>query len=151
MPGTFASAIATIISYFMINLYEQNFNIVSFFLIFIIGQVFIVIVLKNTTKKDPSYVVVDELLGIFITFILFFYFFDQYSHFKYSIADIKYYIIGFALFRFFDILKPYPIFLIDKESKYGSYNKQAFFIIMDDIMAGSISAYVMHVIFKYIF
>lgn len=151
MPGTFASAIATIISYFMINLYEQNFNIVSFFLIFIIAQAFIVIVLKNTNKKDPSYVVIDELLGILITFILFFYFFDQYSHFKYSISDIRYYIIGFFLFRFFDILKPYPISLIDKESKSGSYNKQAFLIIMDDVTAGTISAYTMYIIFKYIF
>lgn len=150
MPGTFASAFATIISYFALNLYDQNFNIISFFTILLLGHLTIVIILKKTHRKDPSYVVIDELLGIYITFIVFFYFSDQICHFEYSTSNKYYYITGFVLFRLFDILKPFPISVIDKSSKFGSYQKQAFLIIMDDIVAGIISALCMILVLYWI-
>jgi phosphatidylglycerophosphatase A len=39
-------------------------------------------------------------------------------------------IIGFVIFRFFDILKPFPINIIDKKIKNG------FGVIFDDLLAG---------------
>ena len=41
-----------------------------------------------------------------------------------------YYLISFILFRFFDIVKPFPVSYFDKN------HKNFFGIIMDDIMAG---------------
>lgn len=149
MPGTFASVFATIISYFMLNVYGQNCNIISFFAILLLGQFSIVVLLKKIHKKDPAYIVIDELLGIYITFIVFFYFCDQICHFKYSNSYKYYYITGFILFRIFDICKPFPISVIDKESKFGSYQKQALFIIMDDIVAGIFSALCGALIFSF--
>ena len=39
-------------------------------------------------------------------------------------------IVSFLAFRFFDILKPFPINLIDKKMKNG------FGVVLDDIVAG---------------
>ena len=41
-----------------------------------------------------------------------------------------YYLLSFIFFRFFDIVKPFPVSYFDKE------HKNFFGIIMDDIMAG---------------
>mgnify|MGYP001235750763 FL=1 len=40
------------------------------------------------------------------------------------------FLILFVLFRFFDILKPFPINLVDKKIKNG------FGIVLDDVIAG---------------
>ena len=39
-------------------------------------------------------------------------------------------LIGFVLFRFFDIFKPFPIYLVDKNMK------NSFGVMFDDILAG---------------
>ncbi len=48
-------------------------------------------------KKDPGCVIIDELFGQWLA-LLFFYG-----------LPIWYLIVGFGLFRFFDILKPWPV------------------------------------------
>jgi phosphatidylglycerophosphatase A len=47
-------------------------------------------------------------------------------------------LIGFILFRFFDIVKPWPIKLLDKHVKGG------FGIMVDDIFAGFASLLCLH-------
>ena len=89
---------------------------------FVLSLYLINIYKKFIDKIDPPEVVIDEFLGIFIIF-LFFEYFNNLSF--YSIL-----ILGFILFRFFDILKPFPINWIDKNIK------NSFGIIMDDIVAG---------------
>ncbi len=59
----------------------------------------IVINLSGYEGEDPSYIVIDELAGIFCTMA---------GH-QISILPL---IIGFCLFRLFDIVKPYPISLL---------------------------------------
>lgn len=72
---------------------------------------------KIMEKEDPSSVVIDEVAGIFVTLFL---------------VPISWTIIvsGFILFRIFDIIKPFPVGLIDKKIKGGAG------IVLDDIMAG---------------
>ena len=72
---------------------------------------------KILKREDPSEVVIDEAAGIFVTMFLI----------PVSWSGI---IAGFILFRFFDILKPFPIRLIDRRIKGGAG------IVLDDIMAG---------------
>jgi len=67
--------------------------------------------------NDPSEIVIDEVTGLFIAVFLL----------PLSWLNI---ILGFCLFRIFDILKPFPIGLIDKNLKGGIG------IVLDDIMAG---------------
>lgn len=67
--------------------------------------------------KDPSSVVCDEISGILVSIFLI-----PFSAFNA--------ILVFILFRFFDILKPYPIRLMERKIKGGPG------IVLDDIMAG---------------
>lgn len=68
-------------------------------------------------REDPSSVVIDEVAGIFISLFLI----------PVSWTGI---VAGFVLFRIFDIIKPFPVGLIDKKIKGGAG------IVLDDIMAG---------------
>lgn len=67
--------------------------------------------------EDPSPVVIDEVAGIFVTLFLV----------PISWTGV---VIGFILFRIFDILKPFPVGLIDRKVRGGAG------IVLDDIMAG---------------
>ena len=55
-----------------------------------------------------------------------------------SISIEIYYILSFIFFRFFDILKPFPVSYFDKN------HKNYFGIIMDDIMAGLYSMIIIY-------
>ncbi len=72
---------------------------------------------KIMATEDPSSVVIDEAAGIFVTLFLI----------PVSWTGI---VAGFILFRIFDIIKPFPVGLIDKKIKGGTG------IVFDDIMAG---------------
>lgn len=72
---------------------------------------------KIYQKKDSSHIVIDEIAGIFFTFI-------------YLPKGISFLLPGFVAFRFFDILKPFPIRLIDEKIKGG------WGIMLDDVLAG---------------
>jgi len=68
-------------------------------------------------QKDPGAIVIDEIAGMLITL--------AFVPFTFVNA-----IIGFLLFRIFDIFKPYPI------SKAETYFKNGTGILMDDVIAG---------------
>lgn len=68
-------------------------------------------------REDPPYIVIDEAAGIFVTLFLI----------PVSWAGFA---AGFILFRIFDIIKPFPVGLIDKKIKGGAG------VVLDDIMAG---------------
>lgn len=67
--------------------------------------------------KDPSMIVIDEFVGLWIALFL------LPNGWFWALA-------GFALFRFFDILKPWPISLCDEQLGGGLG------IMMDDVVAG---------------
>ena len=103
--------------------YKKNQS-TEFFLIviaiyLIISYFLIKVCISNQSNKDPSYIVVDEHLGQAVTLL----FCDE--------VFIEY-LFAFLLFRFFDILKPFPI-------NYFDNIKNPFGVIGDDILAGIIS------------
>jgi phosphatidylglycerophosphatase A len=67
-------------------------------------------------KKDPCEIVIDEVIGFWLTLVLF----------PLSLANL---LIGFALFRFFDIVKPFPAGRA--EGIQGGWG-----IVVDDLVAG---------------
>jgi phosphatidylglycerophosphatase A len=71
---------------------------------------------KLLNRSDPSEVVIDEVAGFLLTLFLL------------SLSWLTL-ILGFVLFRFFDIFKPYPIKKL--ESIRGGLG-----IVLDDLMAG---------------
>ncbi len=121
-PGTYGSLFALlIISQF--NIITQNIALIFFI---ILGLIFSTLMEKHTGKKDDQRIVIDEFVGMLITF----YFVEP---------RLSYLVVGFILFRLYDIYKPYPIKKIQKlPSGWG--------IMLDDILAGVYARIVLQVI-----
>ena len=118
MPGTFG----TIIGVLIFQLISTNTLVDNIF--FLIILFFVALLMLNYCYKtnifldtDDKSIVIDEIFG-YLVFMIFF---------ENTISNI---IIGFILFRFFDIFKPFPIYLIDKRIK------NSFGVMLDDIVAG---------------
>ncbi len=76
---------------------------------------------------DPKNVVCDEVSGFLVSIFLI----------KFTFFNV---ILVFLLFRFFDILKPYPVGLIDRRVKGGLG------IVLDDVAAGVYANIFAHII-----
>lgn len=129
MPGTFGSLAAIPLLYLMSDLSDILFIIITL-LSFGLG----IIICQKTTDAlelhDHGAIVWDEIAGMFVTFI-------------FVPVTWQTLIIGFVLFRIFDILKPFPIRYFDKKVHGG------FGIMFDDILAGIIACGLLHAILFY--
>ena len=129
IPGTFGSLATTILLYFLFHIFNISSNIILFFLIviFIISFIAVGYHIKNIENKDPSEVIIDEFIGQSIPIYIY-----EISHGTEKSSDeaLIVYIICFVLFRFFDIVKPFPVSFFDKNYK------NSFGVIMDDVCAG---------------
>jgi phosphatidylglycerophosphatase A len=82
-------------------------------------------VLRDAPDQDPGWIVVDEAAGMLIALA------------GLTVgASIWGVLIAFALFRVFDILKPWPVSWADQQ-------KGAFGVMLDDIVAGVLVALVL--------
>ena len=137
-PGTVASFVTS-----LIYICFFNFEINIMLLIFLVSLMFIFSVysidkFKNSFDEvDSREIVIDEFVGQSIP-ILTIYNFIPTNDIK---SFILYVLISFVLFRFFDIVKPYPINKIDKNIKNG------FGVMLDDVIAGIYSSLILLVIF----
>ena len=129
IPGTFGSLATTIILYYLFHSLNISPDIILIGLIIIFFYSFYAINrhLENSKNKDPGEIIIDEFLGQSIPIYLY-----EISHgtTKDASEAIVYYALFFILFRYFDIMKPFPVNLFDKNFK------NSFGIIMDDICAG---------------
>ena len=122
-PGTFGS----IFSWFLFIYLSHYLNmIVLTSLMFFLGIWVCENISKDLEEKDDKSIVVDELIGMWIALMPTIYFADTQAE-RTTIA-----ILALVLFRFFDIVKPYPINLLDQKFKNG------FGIVIDDVAAGII-------------
>ena len=129
IPGTFASLVTTVLLFFLFHILNVPPNIILFavIIIFLISFYAVNIFIKDLSNKDPKEVVIDEVIGQSIPLYLY-----EISHNipKDSNDALKFYLIIFILFRFFDIAKPFPVNYFDKNFK------NSFGVIMDDVVAG---------------
>ena len=129
MPGTFGSIATTIILYYLLHTLNISPNIILMGLIIIFVYSFYAVssYIENSKNKDPGEIIIDEFLGQSIPIYLY-----EISHgtSKDSEEAIIYYSLFFILFRYFDIVKPFPVSFFDKNFK------NSFGVIMDDICAG---------------
>ncbi len=121
MPGTFGSAAALLILFVPVS------HIMIFFCA-VVATIIGLIVIGTVEKRhgsDPHCVVIDEAIGIWLIL---------------SVPIIPHswfwVVIGFGLFRLFDIWKPYPIRWLNSHSG-------AVWVIADDILAAGYSIIVM--------
>ena len=125
-PGTAGSFVAIPIFYLLINLpslLQWLFVVTLFF----VGLYSSNKVINLIDQKDPSFIVIDEIVAVLFLFIL-------------IPTNIKFLAFAFILFRFFDIFKPFPV------SWAENYFKGALGIMMDDIVAALLSFLVIRLI-----
>ena len=79
---------------------------------------------------DSKEIVIDEVAGFLITM-------------TWLPMTWQSVVIGFILFRFFDIVKPPPIRQLDKKIQGGVG------VMIDDIAAGIISNFILQILFTY--
>jgi phosphatidylglycerophosphatase A len=116
-PGTWTSLVVTLIIYF-IPAPGLPFKLLALItgIVFVVGIPAAAACEKHFQKKDPRQCVIDEVAGQMVCFWLL-------PH------TIAFYGAAFLLFRFFDILKPFPI----KSSEQVPYGIG---IMLDDVLAG---------------
>ena len=129
IPGSYASLVTVILLYILFHIFSVPADLFLFFLlaIFIISLFSVNLFIKNLSNKDPKEVVIDEFIGQSIPIYMY-----EISHGTQKSYDeaIIFYGACFILFRFFDIVKPFPVNFFDKKFK------NSFGVIMDDICAG---------------
>lgn len=82
---------------------------------------------KETHTHDHSGMCLDEIVGYLVTMFA-------------APKGFVWICIGFALFRFFDIVKPWPIDYVDTHVKGGVG------MILDDVLAGVYSLIIIHIL-----
>ena len=129
IPGTFGSLATIIILYIFFHVLNISSNIILLVLVVIFIYSFSAVAnyIKDNENKDPGEIIIDEFIGQSIPIYLY-----EISHGIEKSADgaIVFYSICFVLFRFFDIVKPFPVSYFDKNFK------NSFGVIMDDVCAG---------------
>ena len=120
-PGTLGS----IVSWIVFIILSHHINMTFLTIVFIFLAIFICEqASKDLVEKDHKSIVLDELVGIWVAMIPVLYITSTQQE------RIAYAVIALILFRFFDILKPFPISYFDKRFKNG------FGIVIDDLVAG---------------
>ena len=140
IPGTLTSLSTLVILYILfeiLNYNNLNYILILYSIIFFYSFYAVMDSETEFEKKDPRQIVIDEVLGQAMPVILIVY---LSSKNQINIPVEIYYIISFFLFRFFDIVKPFPVSYFDK------HHKNFFGIIMDDIMAGLYTMLVIYII-----
>jgi len=146
MPGTFSSLFTCLFFSFLIML---KINLILIFFIFLILIPCVIILINKNlnlfSEIDAKEIVIDEFIGQSIPIFFVYFFINKLSNFNINFDKlflIKFMTVSFLTFRFFDIVKPYPINLIDKiKNGYG--------VVFDDVLAGIYSATITYIIFKF--
>ena len=129
IPGTIGSLVTVIILYILFHVLNvsSDFIILGLILIFVYSFPAIESYIKNNENKDPGEIIIDELIGQSIPIIAY-----EISHGTNKIPEeaLIFYCVCFVLFRFFDILKPFPVCFFDKNYK------NSFGVMLDDVCAG---------------
>lgn len=115
-PGTFGT-LAAIPIYVLLYLSPWQFYCSFVFIAFWVGVQISNEISMELNQQDYPGIVWDECVGYWITMFL-------------APFDWKWILLGFCLFRLFDIIKPPPICQLDQKYQSG------FGIMIDDVVAG---------------
>jgi phosphatidylglycerophosphatase A len=126
-PGTFA----TVAGVFIFYLAKDSLVTYSLFILLSLVLGFLVSgpAERIFNKKDARCIVIDEVAGMLLCFVFMPY-------------DVRLLVLGFFLFRFFDILKPFPANRI--QDLHGSLG-----IMGDDIVAGLYTNIILQLILRF--
>ena len=116
-PGTWGSLAGTILGVILLSLLGVKIFLIFTALCFLLGCYLCQKTTAHMGVHDHGSIVWDEFVGVFIVLA--------------AIPSLswQWILVAFALFRFFDILKPFPIRYFDEKLESG------FGIMVDDVLA----------------
>ncbi len=128
-PGTWGSLVALPLAW---GLQAWGGNVAlagAIVVVFALGIWSSALYMEKTGSHDPGAIVIDEVAGQWVVLLA------VANPFQ---PDAIVYAVAFGLFRFFDIVKPWPISWADKNIK------GAFGVMFDDVLAGVAGAAVLY-------
>ena len=114
-PGTFGSLIFIFLIYFLFKIFSLIEFIIIFMILILISIKLVQVYSDYIKKNDAKEIIIDEFLGLYIIMVFFDYYPIDNDYFKLSLI--------FILFRFFDIIKPFPAGWIDQNVKNSKVDK----------------------------
>lgn len=123
-PGTAGSAVAAILLWF-IAVFPLDIQILGIIGLFFLGVWSGESVERHSEMRDPGYVVIDEVVGMWITLLA-------------APHTVWGFLFGFTLFRIFDIVKPAPVNQL--QSVHGGWG-----IMLDDVAAAIYAAIIFQI------
>lgn len=123
-PGT-CGTLAAIPPYLLLALLPWPYYVAAVAVLFAAGVWASGRMVRALGREDPQAVVVDEMVGFWITML------------AAPAVHWAWILLGFGLFRLFDIAKPWPIAGLDRQVGGGLG------AMLDDVLAGVYSALVM--------
>jgi len=130
-PGTWGSLVGLLL-FFLLHTLSLEIYLAVVAGIFLVGTFAAGEAEKIMDHQDPGLVVIDEIVGMLVTMIA-------------IPATPLAMALGFALFRIFDIWKPFPVGFVDQRLHGGLG------IMLDDIVAGIYSLIILQLLFRFIF
>lgn len=124
-PGTFGTLMAVPV-YLLMGSLDLWLYLLITLLLAIVGVWLCHVTARDLGVHDHSGIVWDEIVGYLITMIA-------------APPGWQMMLLGFILFRFFDILKPWPIRWVDRRVPGGLG------IMLDDVLAGTFAALVLQI------
>ncbi len=126
-PGTFGTLVGIPVLFLM----PQNFTayLICTVLLFAFGVWCCHVCARELGVHDHPGIVWDEVVGYLITMVL-------------LPRSLWWVLAGFVVFRFFDILKPWPISWVDKHVHGGLG------IMLDDVLAALFSVVVLQIVYR---
>jgi phosphatidylglycerophosphatase A len=124
-PGTMGTLVAIPI-YFFLSFISSPLYELTIITFFFLSSWISDKAQRHWGKRDHPRIVIDEMVGFLITML-------------WLPKTTLFVILGFFLFRFFDIVKPPPIRLLERVR--GGYG-----VVLDDVMAGVYANIILHLI-----
>jgi len=138
-PGTFASLITCFLFFFLLNIFNYYVLFLLTLSIFFYSFIAINNSFNEFDDKDPKEIVIDEVVGQILPLLAI-----PIFETLFPLPKLYYFFSCFFLFRFFDIVKPYPISYVDKNT-VGALG-----IMLDDILASIYTIVVLIIILFYL-
>ena len=129
-PGTFGTLVAIPV-FLLAQFLSWPLYLILLVVGFIVGVYLCDVTAKNLGVDDHPGIVWDEIIGFLVCM------FGLPVTWQWLLA-------GFVAFRFFDILKPWPISYLDRNFSGG------FGIMIDDLLAGIFAAVLLQVFYRFL-
>ena len=145
-PGTVGTLWAWAFYLFVNQYVDKYFWVGLIVAMFLIGVYVSNVVEKETGKKDLSAIVIDEIVAFWIILVMLPHS-DDFSHNFLTVffSDAVIQIMAFFFFRFFDILKPWPVSIAENQFNGGVA------VMLDDLVAAFLTLIILSLISKVVY